>query len=523
MIAIYARVSTEEQAKKGFSLLDQVRECRKIADTSDVIEYVDEGVSGEFLDRPALSRLRGDVRKGIIDKVICLDPDRLSRKLMNQLILTDEIEGRAELVFVSGAFARTPEGQLFYQMRGAISQFEKAKINERMSRGRREKARQGRVLRDFRIYGYDFDSARDRFVINEQEAVIVRLVFDLFTNPQGRVRGINGIARYLTDVGVPTKRGAAVFHRQVVRQMLTNRAYIGEFYQNRWNTEGMLGNRYRLPEERIRQRERAPEEWIALPIPPLVERAVFDYAAALLAESRRRYAGVARTQYLLSGLLRCAGCGNTLTGVRRHNWGRSRTYYTDHKKTAGCRHPGCGIYLPTGDLEAQVWQAVLDWVGEPDAQTLAVLLADAEGTQTASLEAQMIARVEEELQRNRELCSRLLDLLEDPAVEKEDIRDKLREMSHKRAQLQQQREDLARQLTARPSLDEAASQWLYTGSSPSVDFAGPPAPFASQRDPWSVLQGAGALASDLQQQLLRTVVKEIRVHSDPLTLEIVTL
>ncbi|BAH42899.1 putative truncated DNA recombinase [Brevibacillus brevis NBRC 100599] len=92
--------------------------------------------------RPALSRLRQDVKDGVITQIVCLDPDRLSPKLMNQLLITDEFDKRGiELVFVNGKYAKTPEGQLFYRMRGAITQFQKVKINERMSRGRREKAR----------------------------------------------------------------------------------------------------------------------------------------------------------------------------------------------------------------------------------------------------------------------------------------------------------------------------------------------------------------------------------------------
>ena len=57
---------------------------------------------------------------------------------------------------------------------------------------------------------------------------MVRLIFDLFTKPNNRVKGINGIARYLTEQNIPTKRGAKVWHRQVVRQILMNQAYIGE-------------------------------------------------------------------------------------------------------------------------------------------------------------------------------------------------------------------------------------------------------------------------------------------------------
>lgn len=94
MIAIYVRVSTEEQANHGYSLNDQLRQCRQKANTNNVKEYIDDGISGEFLDRPALTKMREDVREGMITKIICYDPDRLSRKLMNQLIITDEFDRR---------------------------------------------------------------------------------------------------------------------------------------------------------------------------------------------------------------------------------------------------------------------------------------------------------------------------------------------------------------------------------------------------------------------------------------------
>jgi site-specific DNA recombinase len=162
--------------------------------------------------------------------------------------------------------------------------------NERMSRGREEKARQGRVLRDFQVFGYIYDKETEQFVIDEEEATIVRLIFDLFSQPNALVQGMNGIALYLTDKGVPTKRGARVWHRQVVRQILMNRAYIGEFYQNRWNTEGMLGNKHRNIDEKIPMRERPKSEWILIPSPAIIDVAQFDHTQRILSESRRRWA-----------------------------------------------------------------------------------------------------------------------------------------------------------------------------------------------------------------------------------------
>lgn len=142
MKAIYARVSTEESAQKGYSIAHQIDEAKKKAKTDDVMIYTDEGFSGEFLERPGLEKLRNDVRNGLIDTIIVYDPDRLARNLMHQLLLDDEFRKHSvELLFVNGDYAKTPEGRLFFSMRGAISEFEKAKIRERTMSGRKRKAK----------------------------------------------------------------------------------------------------------------------------------------------------------------------------------------------------------------------------------------------------------------------------------------------------------------------------------------------------------------------------------------------
>ena len=82
-------------------------------------------------------------------------------------------------MFVNGDYSKTPEGTLSCCPSGAISEFERRKSRNECV-GTREKARQGRVLRDFQIYGYDFDAERDALVINHSEAEIVRLIFDWF-------------------------------------------------------------------------------------------------------------------------------------------------------------------------------------------------------------------------------------------------------------------------------------------------------------------------------------------------------
>ena len=97
-VAIYVRVSTQEQAEHGYSLGTQMEACRQKAHELGAVtirEYIDDGQSGEFLDRPALTELRRGLKGKEFDLVIVYDPDRLARNLAHQLIVAEEIEKAA--------------------------------------------------------------------------------------------------------------------------------------------------------------------------------------------------------------------------------------------------------------------------------------------------------------------------------------------------------------------------------------------------------------------------------------------
>lgn len=369
VIGIYARVSTEEQAKKGYSLEHQIEKCKEHAyrDNPDTdiqfMLYVDDGFSGEYMERPNLTKLREDVSSRLINEVYCYDPDRLSRNLMHQLLIDEAIAKNSRLIFVNGEYEKTPEGILFFQLRGAIAQFEKAKINERMSNGRISKAKRGKVVKDYKVYGYNYNRDLGQMEVNEAEATIVRFIFDAFIGKLSEFKGINGIALYLTEKEIPTKKGLGSWHRQVVRQIIMNRAYIGEFYQNKWNTEGSLGNQYKTKtEDKVHPTERPKEDWILVPCPVIIELAQFDHAQKLLQVARQRWAGFGKHDYLLSGLLRCETCGNTMTGRQQTNWGKKVYEYTDVKNTAGFKTKGCGRHLKCEKLDDYVWGQVYGYL-----------------------------------------------------------------------------------------------------------------------------------------------------------------
>jgi len=140
MVALYARVSSEQQSKRGTidSQIAALKE-RIQADGAQIVEdmcFVDAGVSGATLVRPQLERLRDAAALGAIDRLYILSPDRLARKYAYQALLMEELGSYGvQVVFLNHAIGTTPEESLLLQMQGMISEYERAKIAERNRRG----------------------------------------------------------------------------------------------------------------------------------------------------------------------------------------------------------------------------------------------------------------------------------------------------------------------------------------------------------------------------------------------------
>ncbi|MBP2659560.1 MAG: Resolvase protein [Firmicutes bacterium] len=319
MNAIYARVSTDAQAETGYSISDQIRTCREHAEKNglEIVEYIDDGYSGEYLERPALERLRDDLRAKLIHNVIVYDPDRLSRNLTNQLLLADEIEkANAQLIFITHDYDASPEGRLFFSIRGAISAFEKAKIRERTLRGKRSKALSGKLTFNDDAYGYTYDKENSMCIVNPEEAEIVKLIFQLYTT---RNYGVNSLYVELKSMGVLNRKGKP-FGLATIDYMLANETYAG----TKWSFKQYLKNVG--PKKRERS-IRDKSEWIPITVPAIIDRETWEKSV----ECRRINKVVAKRNskhdYLLSSIIRCAGCGYAMRGVNYHRGNKDYRYY----------------------------------------------------------------------------------------------------------------------------------------------------------------------------------------------------
>lgn len=471
--ATYVRVSTDEQAEHGYSLGHQREQCRERAlalGAADVQEYADEGVSGAVLDRPGLSALRAAVKAGAIGLVVVYDPDRLARKLAYQLLVTDEIEAAgARLDFVNFEWRNTPEGQLFYALRGAVAQYEKEKIRERTMAGRRQKAKAGKMPSGFAAYGYTYEPERQTLILNPTEAPVVQRIFHLLIS-EGM--GINGIANRLTEDGIPTRRGAPAWHRVVVRQILQNPVYTGTFYANRMDCAGMGLNRHLAPDQRRAMQMRAREEWIPIPVPAILDEPTWRRAQEIIAQARRLMHTQVRSPYLLSGLVSCGICGLPMVGTRRNHWGRRVRGYTCRRAWAGAKSAGCGRFVRADPLEEAIWARVIGWVADPD-----VLVATVTGDSAGMRERVMaeVSQVDQALHSAEQGKRNILAVLERNLAEPGECQEALARIQARIEGLRARRRDLQASVVDPQTGDvdrirDWAREWLASGAVDGLPF-----------------------------------------------------
>jgi site-specific DNA recombinase len=151
-VAMYVRVSTYRQAltqtiEQQIQLLSEHSQTQGWPWCEEHI-FRDDGYSGASLRRPGLDRLRDQVRCGAFDRVVITAPDRLARNYVHQMLLVEEFEqGGCQVEFIDRPMSQDPHDQLLLQIRGAVAEYERSLIAERMRRGRRQKYQAGGLLR----------------------------------------------------------------------------------------------------------------------------------------------------------------------------------------------------------------------------------------------------------------------------------------------------------------------------------------------------------------------------------------
>ncbi|MCU9602249.1 recombinase family protein [Pallidibacillus thermolactis] len=442
-VAIYCRVSTEEQATEGYSIAAQLQTLRHYSQLYGwevAEEYVDEGISGKNIKgRPAMRKLVADVETNKFQAVIVWKISRLSRNMLDTLNLLDKFEyyGVKFISYSENFDTGTPIGRLVVQLMASIAEMERNTLAENVKLGMKQRALEG-LWNGGVVFGYDH-TEKKMLVINQKEAAVVRLIYTLYADG----KGLKAIANHLNKAGHRTKRNR-YFSINGVAQILDNPVYIGKIrwlqFEN-WDTQRRRGKN---------------------PNPIRVDgkhEAIISDELWSIVQARRKSRSFKQRQsnepFLLSGLLRCPDCGQGMVPsitTRKTKDGEKRKYryYVcgdfHNKGSAACKSNSIKAY----DAEDLVIKRIETFLSK---KRLYKTLQDINSNSVGLLSQlnKELESIEERLTEIESLQDRYMEAFEKNTLPTSILQDRLQKVSNEKGELEQRKNEIAIQLGSNDS------------------------------------------------------------------------
>lgn len=274
-VTFYARVSTDKDEQLN-SLENQVQYYTELIQSKPcwtyVEGYIDEGISGTSTkNRAAFNRMIADAKAGRFDFIITKEISRFSRSTLDSILYTQELlEHNVGVLFQNDNInTLDPDSEFRLVVMAGVAQDEVRKLSERLKFGYRQSIKNGHVLGNDSLWGYE---KRDcKLTVREDEARIVRRIFDLYANQN---LGVRRISQLLFQEGVTSRKGNP-FNEKTIRNMLQNPKYKGWY----------CGNKSQSLDYRTKKKIFLNEdEWVTYPdpdIPAIVPEELWDRANTL--------------------------------------------------------------------------------------------------------------------------------------------------------------------------------------------------------------------------------------------------
>ena len=279
-VTFYARVSTDQDEQIN-SLENQVQYYTELIQSRPnwrfVPGYVDEGISGgSTKKRDNFNRMIRDAKAGMFDFIITKEISRFSRSTLDSIQYTQELLDYNVGVFFQNDNINTLDTDSEFRLviMAGVAQDEIRKLSERLKFGFRQAIKNGHVLGNDKLYGYDKKDCV--LTVNEEEAEIIRIIFDLYGNQR---LGTRTISKRLMELGYTSREGNA-FNTLTIRHILENPKYKGWYCGNKSQSVDYRTKRNVLLDE---------SEWVTYPdpsIPAIVSEELWNRANALYRRRR---------------------------------------------------------------------------------------------------------------------------------------------------------------------------------------------------------------------------------------------
>lgn len=322
-VALYTRVSTEDQAREGYSLDVQRNFLLQYAKNfnyevfssiPNAQVYEDDGYTGGNMDRPALQRLLDDAKHKRFDLIIVYKQDRLSRKLKDLLNILEEFDnlGIAYKSATEPFDTTSSAGKMAIQMLGSYAEFERNRLTERVFPGMVEGVKKGHWQgARFVPYGYTHNKETKKLQIQPDEAKIVKEVYRLYRSGKSTFQ----IAKHFYDMGIPS-RGGGRFYQKFIRDILTNKTYLGTLIWNKYKYSTKEKTKFGAGKWYKAEKNNPSDVIVTLNAhEAIISQKEYDEAQKILAMKRtNQVVRFKNSIYHLSGVLRCNVCGNNYCG-----------------------------------------------------------------------------------------------------------------------------------------------------------------------------------------------------------------
>ena len=367
MIAVYARVSTSKQAEKDLSIPDQLSQMRawcQVAGHTVGTEYIEPGASATDDRRPVFQRMIAEacVNPSPFEAIVVHSLSRFFRDSLEFGLYERKLKKYGVRVLsITQQTSDDPSGEMIRRIFSVFDEYQSKENGKHTLRAMRENARQGFFNGSRPPVGYRTvevqlpgNKGRKRQLdVEATEAVVVNRIFEWYLHgDRGRELGLYGVAARLNEQGILIR--GRQWTKGRIYEVLTNRAYIGEHYFNKYEKRGGAVRRMK-----------PRQEWVSVKVEPIVAEELFAAVKEKLASRspERVPPRVVNCPTLLTGLLKCGICGAGMT-LATGKGGKYRYYKCSNRILKG-KDTCTSDNLPTELVDRLVLSSLADRVFTP--------------------------------------------------------------------------------------------------------------------------------------------------------------
>ena len=321
-VAAYCRVSTDDDEQLGSFESQKLYYEQKIASNKDWVNagiFADEAVTGTKTDkRSGFQDMIAHCYNGEIDMILTKSISRFARNTVDTLNYVRMLRDRNIAIFFEKENINTLDmnGELLLTIMSSLAQQEVESLSQNVKMGLQMKMKRGELIGFNGCYGYDYHTEDKSITVNEEEAEIVRMIYDMYLEGYGTTT----IAKRLMELGIKNKKGEVSRHTHGVMGMIKNEKYKGDILLGKTFTTDPISKR------RLANMGEENQYYLRDHHEPIVSREIWDKAEEIRMKrsrnkvvettgNRERYT----RQYSFSSMCECAYCGHKLTRRTRHS------------------------------------------------------------------------------------------------------------------------------------------------------------------------------------------------------------